>query len=811
MANGMGFQPCVCFTKPPSNVPLTDPPTDAPSSAPSPATTQPTALTAAPTTAPSIVPTVLPTDEKECSGHGILNIIGTNKTKKCLCDMDWSGPICATHEPYLHRASVGPTAVPTLKNYMPDATLELDGDVSSMTPAMLQKAKMAIAEHMGIPVEEVEIGVNAGSVTVAMKIHRDDGNPMAKKFADDVRSGKIDIGNFFEGFSLAGSETSAPTVAPTEATYAPSTLSPTDEPTAEPTITPTSEPSVLPTPTPTEGMASSSSSVTTEFPTPAPSFTPSDKPTAHPTLTPSQAPTFSPMPGGRTFIKLQGSMDDMNPEVIQKIQADLASKLGIKKNKVLIEVMTGSIILKVEFLDHDEATADEMQTKTLMDIMHRKIQTLAGFKIEGVNVQGFTRTPSSYAPTTTPTHLPSGAPTESPSEICVPGRAIKCACSNGNIGGQSCLQTGLGYSPCVCTAEKKSFLLRKLQCVPGKATTCPCLDGSEGTQSCLRDGSGFTDCKCEHEYGLPNRISSASSSSSSSSSNGAMPLAAQATPGAFPLSAALNTAAKCTPGRATRCPCPGGTVGAQACAPDGRSYGACDCSAAAQQFVPQTVLPTMPPTLPPTTLPPTTAAPSKPVDRYRKGYMEGRADERRFRVYAQRRAPFNEQLGAPSVVSVNGDATVHITGRAQVAVGGGAHLQVGGHSHVVTDRTVQQINVAGRARVHVPGGAPVHVKGAPVQVGGTSHVEVAQGNHLYVHNARNTVVVGKPARWAPHASEPDWSSWHNQKFGMYPGPPGPPGPPGRDGANGKVATPSSKVTPSSSSSKGTPSSSSSSK
>lgn len=47
-------------------------------------------------------------------------------------------------------------------------------------------------------------------------------------------------------------------------------------------------------------------------------------------------------------------------------------------------------------------------------------------------------------------------------------------------------------------------------------------------------------------------------------------------------------------------------------------------------------------------------------------------------------------------VSVNGDATVHITGRAQVAVGGGAHLQVGGHSHVVTDRTVQQINVAGR-------------------------------------------------------------------------------------------------------------------
>lgn len=44
-----------------------------------------------------------------------------------------------------------------------------------------------------------------------------------------------------------------------------------------------------------------------------------------------------------------------------------------------------------------------------------------------------------------------------------------------------------------------------------------------------------------------------------------------------------------------------------------------------------------------------------------------------------------------------------------------------------------------QARVHVPGGAPVHVKGAPVQVGGTSHVEVAQGNHLYVHNARNTV------------------------------------------------------------------------
>ena len=115
--------------------------------------------------------------------------------------------ICSVHVVAVTpvASGVGPTAVPTLKNYMPDATLELDGDVSSMTPAMLQKAKMAIAEHMGIPVEEVEIGVNAGSVTVAMKIHRDDGNPMAKKFADDVRSGKIDIGNFFEGFSLAGS------------------------------------------------------------------------------------------------------------------------------------------------------------------------------------------------------------------------------------------------------------------------------------------------------------------------------------------------------------------------------------------------------------------------------------------------------------------------------------------------------------------------------------------------------------------------------------------------------------------------------
>ena len=37
----------------------------------------------------------------------------------------------------------------------------------------------------------------------------------------------------------------------------------------------------------------------------------------------------------------------------------------------------------------------------------------------------------------------------------------------------------------------------------------------------------------------------------------------------------------CTPGRTEACPCPGGSSGAQACLPDGRTFGQCECPAVA--------------------------------------------------------------------------------------------------------------------------------------------------------------------------------------------------------------------------------------
>ena len=56
-----------------------------------------------------------------------------------------------------------PSAPLTLKHYKPDVVLKLKGDEGLITPSSMQKAAAAIAKHMGIPVNQVELGIHSGS------------------------------------------------------------------------------------------------------------------------------------------------------------------------------------------------------------------------------------------------------------------------------------------------------------------------------------------------------------------------------------------------------------------------------------------------------------------------------------------------------------------------------------------------------------------------------------------------------------------------------------------------------------------------
>ncbi len=68
--------------------------------------------------------------------------------------------------------------------------------------------------------------------------------------------------------------------------------------------------------------------------------------------------------------------------------------------------------------------------------------------------------------------------TEGEEAPCVPGRAQRCNCDNGQIGVAVCNGDGL-WGVCEgCTVTG---------CEPGETAKCPCVGGGEGTQTCLED------------------------------------------------------------------------------------------------------------------------------------------------------------------------------------------------------------------------------------------------------------------------------------------------------------------------------------
>ena len=131
--------------------------------------------------------------------------------------------------------------------------------------------------------------------------------------------------------------------------------------------------------------------------------------------------------------------------------------------------------------------------------------------------------PPALTPTPTPapapTSLPTSAPTDAPlsASVCIPGASFQCACSNSDLGAQTCNSVGSGLDPCKCTSlpvPKEPTTPTPLTASPTLTPTVACVYHMNPWSACSQTcGQGVRkrsmDCICRGVAAAPGRCKAA--------------------------------------------------------------------------------------------------------------------------------------------------------------------------------------------------------------------------------------------------------------------------------------------------------------